>query len=76
MASAIKNILGVNIISKEIECADTIVEENGIYRAVLVSARASECFFIYIEVERFSTLLVTLQSRKGKGLWFGYSTVN
>ena len=33
-------------------------------------------FFLYIEVERFSTLIVTLQSRKGKGYWFGYSTVN
>ena len=68
MESAIKNVLRVTIVSKEIECAERIFYENGIYRAVLVSARASECFFfLYIEVERFSTLMVTLQSRKGKG---------
>ena len=47
MESAIKNILGVTIVSKEIECGDRIVDENGIYRAVLVSARASECFFFF-----------------------------
>ena len=47
MESVVKNVLGVTIVSKEIECADTIVYENGIYEAVLVSARASECFFFF-----------------------------
>ena len=47
MESAIKNILGVTIVSKEIEYADIIFYEIGILRAVLVSARASECLFIY-----------------------------
>ena len=30
-----------------------------------------ECFFVYIEVELLSWLIVKLQSRKGKVLWFG-----
>ena len=48
MESVVKNVLGVTIVSKEIDCADRIVYENRIYRAVLASARASECFvFIY-----------------------------
>ena len=40
----------------EIERGDIIVYETGIYKAVVVSARASECFFflLYIEVERLS----------------------
>ena len=42
MESVVKNVLGVTIVSKEIDCADRIVYENGIYRAVLASARASE----------------------------------
>ena len=33
------------IVSNEIKCADRIVYETGIYEAVVVSARASECFF-------------------------------
>ena len=35
-------------------------------------------FFIFldIEVERLSGLIVTLQSRKGKVLWFEYLTLN
>ena len=36
----------------EIKCADRIVYETGIYEAVVVSARASECFFLNIEEER------------------------
>ena len=48
MESAIKNALGVTTVSKEIECADRIVDETGIYEAVVVSARPSEFFFFYI----------------------------
>ena len=40
------------IVSNEIKCADRIVYETGIYEAVIVSARASECFFLNIEEER------------------------
>ena len=46
MESVMKNVLGVTIVSKEIECADRIVFETGIYKAVLVSARAKECLSI------------------------------
>ena len=42
MESVIKNVLGVTIVSKEIECADRIVPETGIYKAFVVSARAKE----------------------------------
>ena len=43
------------IVSQEIERGDIIVYETGIYKAVVVSARASKCFFLlYIEVERLS----------------------
>ena len=46
---------GATIVSQEIERCDIIVYETGIYKAVLVSARASKCFFLlYIEVERLS----------------------
>ena len=34
-----------NYCSNEIKCADRIVYETGIYKAIVVSARASECFF-------------------------------
>ena len=44
MESAIKNALGVTTVIKEIECADRIVDETGIYEAVVVSARPSEFF--------------------------------
>ena len=48
MESVVKNVFGVTIVSKEIDCAERIIYENRIYRAVLASARASECFvFIY-----------------------------
>ena len=46
MESIIKNVLGITIISKEIECADRIVSQTGIYKAVVVSARAKECVVI------------------------------
>ena len=46
MESVIKNVLGVTIVSKEIECADRIVSETEIYRTVVVSARAKECLSI------------------------------
>ena len=39
-----QNVLGVTIVSNEIECSDRIVYGTGIYEAVVVSARASECF--------------------------------
>ena len=39
-----KNVLLVTFVSNEIKCADRIVYETGIYEAVEVSARASECF--------------------------------
>ena len=71
--SVFKNVA---IVSNEIKCADRIVYETGIYEAVVVSARASECFFLNIEEERLiSWLVVTLQSRKSKILWFEYSTI-
>ena len=63
------------LVSQEIERGDIIVYETGIYKAVVVSARASKCFF-FIEVERLSLSIVTSQSRKRKVLSFGYSTVN
>ena len=42
-----KIVLGVTIGSKEIECADKIVSESGIYKAVVVSVRAEECLIAY-----------------------------
>ena len=45
MESVIKNALRVTIVSKEIERADRIVYETGIYKAVIVSTRSGECFF-------------------------------
>ena len=78
MESVIKNALGIIIGNKDIEGADRIVYETGIYKAVVISARASECFYFFlnIEVERLSWLIVTLQYRKGKVLWFEYLTLN
>ena len=77
MESVIKNALGTIIGNKDIEGADRIVYETGIYKAVVISARASECYFILnIQVERLPWLIVTLQSRKGKVLWFEYLTLN
>ena len=35
---------GVTIVSKEIDCADRIVHETGIYKAIVVSTKESECF--------------------------------
>ena len=77
MESVIKNALGIIIGNKDIEGADRIVYETGIYKAVVISARASECFYFFlnIEVEILSWLIVTLQSRKGKVLWFEYLTL-
>ena len=40
-----QNVLEVTIVTKEIECADRIVYETGIYKAVVVTIRASECIF-------------------------------
>ena len=54
MASVIKNVWGATIVSQEIERGDIIVYETGIYKAVVVSARASKCFSSSIEVERLS----------------------
>ena len=45
LRSVFKNVLLVTIVSNEIKCADRIVYGTGIYKAVVVSARASECFF-------------------------------
>ena len=54
MESAIKNALGVSTVSKEIECADRIiVDETGIYEAVVVSARPSEFFFYILKWNYF-----------------------
>ena len=47
MEIVIKNVWGVTIVSKEIDCADKIVLETGIYKAIVVSTRESECFFKY-----------------------------
>ena len=50
-----QNEWGATIVSQEIKRGDIIVYETGIYKAVVVSARASKCFFLlYIEVERLS----------------------
>ena len=54
MASVIKNVWGATIVSQEIKRGDIIVYETGIYNAVIVSARASNFFLLYIEVERLS----------------------
>ena len=45
MASVIKNVWGATIVSQEIERDDIIVYETGIYKAVVVTARASKRFF-------------------------------
>ena len=46
------NLLSVLLVTK-IKCDDKIVYETGIYEAVVVSGRASECFFLLnIEEER------------------------
>ena len=47
MASVIKNVWGATIVSQEIERGDIIVYETAIYKAVVVSARASKCFFFF-----------------------------
>ena len=48
LLSVFKNVLLVTIVSNEIKCADRIVYETGIiYEAVVVSGRASECFFFF-----------------------------
>ena len=65
MEIVIKNVWGVTIVSKEIDCADKIVLETGIYKAIVVSTRESECF-LNIEGERLSLLIVTLQSNGDK----------
>ena len=47
MESVIKNVwgVGVTIAGKEIECADRIVHETGIHKAIIVdSTKESECF--------------------------------
>ena len=44
MESVIKNALGI-ISNKDIEGADRIVYETGIYKAEVISARASACFY-------------------------------
>ena len=49
MVRVIKNVWGVTIVSKEIKCADRIVYEIGIYKAVVFSARDSECFFYILK---------------------------
>ena len=56
MESVIKNALGIIIGNKDIEGADRIVYETKIYKAVVISARNSECFYFFlnIEVERLS----------------------
>ena len=56
MESVIKNALGIIIGNKDIEGADRIVYETEIYKAVVISAKAGEClyFFLNIEVERLS----------------------
>ena len=56
MESVIKNALGIIIGNKDIEGADRIVYETRFYKPVVISARASECFYFFlnIEVERLS----------------------
>ena len=53
MESTIKNALGVTTVSNEIECADRIVDETGIYEAVVVSARPSKFFFYILKWNYF-----------------------
>ena len=43
--------LGVSVVSKEIDCADRIVYGTRIYKAFVVSARASECVFFILKLE-------------------------
>ena len=47
MESVIKNALGIKIGNNDIEGADRIVYETGSYKAVVISARASECFHFF-----------------------------
>ena len=47
MESVIKNALGIIIGNKDIEGADRIVYETVIYKDVVISASASECFYFF-----------------------------
>ena len=38
--------------------------------------KTRECVFLYIEMEWLFWLIVTLQSKNSKVLWFKYPTVN
>ena len=69
--SVAKNVLGVSVVSEEIECADRIVYGTGIYKAVLVSAKVSECVFsIHWSGKIVLINSDILLSSKGKILWF------
>ena len=46
MESVIKNVWGSPLLFKKLSIV-TIVYETGIYKAVVVSARASKCFFLF-----------------------------
>ena len=50
----------LTIASEEIECAHRIVYETGIYKADVVSTRASEFFFIYIEIWKLTWLILLI----------------
>ena len=58
MESVIKNALGIIIGNKDIEGADRIIYETGIYKAVVISVRANECFYFFLNIE--VTLNLTL----------------
>ena len=71
MESVIKNALRVTIVSKEIERADRIVYETGIYKAVVVSTRAGECFFYILKLNYWPDWLWNCNLGNVRFLWFG-----
>ena len=56
---------GVTFANKEIDCADRIVHETLIHKAIVDSTKESECV-LSIEGLRLSLLKVTLQSKEDK----------
>ena len=55
MESVIKNVWEVTIVNNEIECGNRIVYETGTHKAVVVGARAGECF-IFISSNEVSRM--------------------
>ena len=57
MTSVIKNVWRATIVSEEIERGDIIVYETGIYKAVVVSAKASKCLFFFFYILKWKNCL-------------------